>query len=549
MVGANGTTAGSAGAVPGPTATDNVKFLRGDGTWATPAAAAGGSANQIQYNSGGVLTGNANFVYSGGNVGIGTTNPGYPLDVNTSIRTGSSLYVGNMEGDNFINLYSNYPYKTGIEFQEASHTQAWWLYRPAASRDLRFSDTVDRVTLQRGTGYVGIGTSSPGNKLHVSGSVASGAVSARVENTSGTSASSAVYLNNTNRSWAVALRGDTSDVLSFQDDTAGAIRMAITSNGNVGIGTTAPGQALTVVGTIETTSGGIKFPDGTTQTTSAQATTCRSGYLMIPADNKFSYKDFCVMKYEAKKDTTTGLATSIAAGAPWDNVSWYMGKDLCQQVGAHLITSGEWMTISRNIERTSINDIDAAAGLQLATGHSDNVPANSLAATSDPSLNGCTISQPLSDASNASCPIRTGTEVYYGTGDSYSGAYSAGAAGRAQMRIHVLSNGNIIWDFAGNIWSWVDMQCTTPIWYGNTSIWSNWNDANLTDWEKLVAGPNGSLTTANGAGAYLGCTNIYPMIHGGARWEGSSAGIYNISLNNPATNMNEVLGFRCAYTP
>jgi hypothetical protein len=41
------------------------------------------------------------------------------------------------------------------------------------------------------------------------------------------------------------------------------------TGGNVGIGTTSPGQKLTVAGTIQTTSGGIMFPDGTTQTTAA----------------------------------------------------------------------------------------------------------------------------------------------------------------------------------------------------------------------------------------------------------------------------------------
>jgi hypothetical protein len=41
-------------------------------------------------------------------------------------------------------------------------------------------------------------------------------------------------------------------------------------NGKIGIGTTRPGTALlTVAGQIETTSGGIKFPNGTVQTTSA----------------------------------------------------------------------------------------------------------------------------------------------------------------------------------------------------------------------------------------------------------------------------------------
>ncbi|MGH9766079.1 MAG: hypothetical protein ACREAB_01490 [Blastocatellia bacterium] len=40
-------------------------------------------------------------------------------------------------------------------------------------------------------------------------------------------------------------------------------------NGRIGIGTETPGSALTVAGQIETTSGGIKFPNGTVQTTSA----------------------------------------------------------------------------------------------------------------------------------------------------------------------------------------------------------------------------------------------------------------------------------------
>ena len=39
--------------------------------------------------------------------------------------------------------------------------------------------------------------------------------------------------------------------------------------GNVGIGTTDPGQKLTVTGYIQTTSGGVIFPDGTIQTTTA----------------------------------------------------------------------------------------------------------------------------------------------------------------------------------------------------------------------------------------------------------------------------------------
>jgi len=46
-------------------------------------------------------------------------------------------------------------------------------------------------------------------------------------------------------------------------------RIWIESAGNVGIGTQFPGQKLTVAGTIESTSGGFRFPDGTVQTSAA----------------------------------------------------------------------------------------------------------------------------------------------------------------------------------------------------------------------------------------------------------------------------------------
>lgn len=39
--------------------------------------------------------------------------------------------------------------------------------------------------------------------------------------------------------------------------------------GNVGIGVVSPSQKLSVAGIVESTSGGVKFPDGTTQTTAA----------------------------------------------------------------------------------------------------------------------------------------------------------------------------------------------------------------------------------------------------------------------------------------
>ena len=57
----------------------------------------------------------------------------------------------------------------------------------------------------------------------------------------------------------VYLHEDADDDLTIKAD-----RLALMAP--VGVGTTTPGQMLTVAGTIESTSGGIKFPDGTTQT-------------------------------------------------------------------------------------------------------------------------------------------------------------------------------------------------------------------------------------------------------------------------------------------
>lgn len=288
--------------------------------------------------------------------------------------------------------------------------------------------------------------------------------------------------------------------------------------------------------------------------------TCPTGYVAVPANSTLGTTGFCVMKYLASQDSNKN-PTSVAGASPWVSVDWYEAREACKRAGAHLITANEWTTIARNIEATAINDLDADAGLQLATGHSDNAPANSLSesAGADPTVSGCTLTANMEDASNAyvanSCEIRgngaggstDADKGYYGTGQTWSATgYSAGAANKSQLRTAVLSNGQVIWDFAGNVWEWNDWLCGTSEWY-NSAAWIDWTNANLTGYLKYAAGPSGSLTSANGAGQYYGCSaNGNAPIRGGNWADTTFGGPFALNLSNAPSFVHTSLGFRCA---
>ena len=287
---------------------------------------------------------------------------------------------------------------------------------------------------------------------------------------------------------------------------------------------------------------------------------CPTGWVLVPGNSSFGTEDFCVMKYEAKLDATTKNPVSVAAGAPWVNISWYEAKNACKRVGAHLITDPEWMTIARNIEALAINDMDDDAGVQLATGHSDNSPAATQVASagSDPVISGCTLTSTMENASNAysatSCEIQgdgsyggdDNDKGFYLTGQAWSATgYSSGAANKSQLRVHVLSNGKVLWDIAGNIWEWTDAQCDTTSWY-NTEEWLEWNDDNLTDYEQTIGGSTAN-TSVNGAGQYYGCTTPGDsFLRGGGYADFSDAGVFSLALTHVPTDVLAYQGFRCS---
>jgi hypothetical protein len=181
---------------------------------------------------------------SSGNVGIGTTNPAYKLDVVDSGRFGSSAktiigsdgsysgygaigFGGTENGYNRIfgydgssdGIYIAATYNKGIQF---------------------WTDGTQTRMIIRYDGYVGIGTTNPGTKLEVAGplggTVGVGGSTLRLVNTDTGNAASIT----------AGITGLTNDGMQFSTD--GTVRMIVASGGNVGIGTTSPGYKLDVNG-------------------------------------------------------------------------------------------------------------------------------------------------------------------------------------------------------------------------------------------------------------------------------------------------------------
>lgn len=149
-----------------------------------------------------------------------------------------------------------------------------------------------------------------------------------------------------------------------------------------------------------------------------------SGYVRVPGNPLFGTSDFYVMKYQAK-DNGAGTPVSTAADTPWRHISQADARAAAQSLGAgyHLITEAEWLTIAHNIISVSSNWSSGVVGSgSLYLGHSDNTPDSMQAASSN-------------DA---------------------DGYYNTGNVSGLQRRTMTLTNGDIVWDIAGNILEWTD---------------------------------------------------------------------------------------------
>jgi len=257
----------------------------------------GYSGNLLQVNS--MTTTGVVTVLENGNVGIGTDTPASQLNIDAPAGD-----------DQLIQLDFDSGKQSRIHFNEASG-QDWALGVRGASDNFVFSTssgvTANEKLVIDNTGNVGIGTTSPGNKLHVVGypniRISSsetddtnkwGAIISSQYDTSAESEGCTLLGIDTNVADNIVYigggRGDINSATDLKFYTAsnvatlgGTARMVIDRSGNVGIGTVSPSATLDVSGDLAVSSNVTLsgLPSGATQPAGMTA-----GQLWVDTDDQ-----------------------------------------------------------------------------------------------------------------------------------------------------------------------------------------------------------------------------------------------------------------------
>jgi len=185
------------------------------------------------------------LIRASGNVGINTTTPMSPLHVQSANNW--APHIGNGWGDfNVGDTTHGLSIGVATEGGGAGSVRLW---TAGGNGNLTFGNAAngDFMTI-KGTGNVGIGTTSPDDILHVSAGAPSVIVDATDEEDAKLLFRDAD--DPTNQSFEIAFNAADQDLHIRSDDNSGTDIITIRNGGSVGIGTTNPSVALHVVGSI-----------------------------------------------------------------------------------------------------------------------------------------------------------------------------------------------------------------------------------------------------------------------------------------------------------
>ncbi|MFH1429557.1 MAG: hypothetical protein ABIH39_07430 [Candidatus Margulisiibacteriota bacterium] len=247
----------------------------------------------------GAVTGETNVIPSNGNVGIGTTNPSAQLAVKASVNDKDAISAYNNAGNRIIRLYSDGTgdgvlqvndgagnMKVNLQSESGANSYinnggnlgigdsnpatklevngtvsanaftgdgsgltnipgASTAYGAAAGAETNSANAV-YVGI---TGNVGIGTTNPARRMHI---VSAGSGEPLlIEGNAAAAGTVGVNFDSGSGYWAIGAKGSNDNgalAISNKEGDIWTRRFMVASNGNIGIGTTAPGKKLTIQG-------------------------------------------------------------------------------------------------------------------------------------------------------------------------------------------------------------------------------------------------------------------------------------------------------------
>jgi hypothetical protein len=246
-------------------------------TWATISGLSGGTINYMpKWTSANTLSSTSLIYDNGTNIGIGTASPSYPLDVrnvNAIIQakatTGMSAIIID-KGNNADNGYMIF----------RSLGSDYWTFGQQNNLNLtlhNWANTRTDLTVLNTNGYIGMGTTSPGAKLQIQGSNAgvTGEVLQIYNTSTASSAKNTVNIGDDRvGTWGLLIGKsglsttasnyhgpDHAHIINVQPGslhlgTNNTSRVTINNAGNVGIGTNAPTDRLSIAGVTNLNQGG-----------------------------------------------------------------------------------------------------------------------------------------------------------------------------------------------------------------------------------------------------------------------------------------------------